>query len=71
MNRILSGIAIAMLLVTLVVHAQDEPIDVEGPPAELSGLKAEAAQSVGDKQKLTQEIVDSLFFVFRAWLSGV
>lgn len=61
MNRIVSGIAAAFLLVTPLAHGQDEPIDVDGPPPQLSGLKAEAAQSVGDKQKLTQEIVDSLF----------
>ena len=44
-----------------MAFAQDEAIDVEGPPPELTGLKAEAVQIVGDKQKLTQEIVDSLF----------
>ena len=41
--------------------AQDEPIEVEGPPPQLTGLKAEAAEKVDGMRKLTQEIVDSLF----------
>lgn len=52
--------AVAALTASLAL-AQDEAIEVAGPPPELSGLKAEAAEIVGDKQKLTQEIVDSLF----------
>ena len=51
----------AILLFCASVHAQDEPIAVEGPPPQLSGLKAEAAQMVDDRRKFTQEIVDSLF----------
>lgn len=61
MKRIFSGIAVAMLASSPLASAQDEPIDVAGPPPQLDGLKAEAAQSVNDRQKLTQEIVDSLF----------
>ncbi len=53
------GVTISMLACTVL--AQEETIDVEGPPPELTGLKAEAVRMVGDKQKLTQEIVDSLF----------
>jgi len=52
---------IAILLFSVSVHAQDEPIAVEGPPPQLGGLKAEAAQMVDDRRKFTQEIVDSLF----------
>jgi len=52
-----------LLLFTLTVAAtaQDAPVADEGPPPELTGLKAEAAELVGDNKKLTQEIVDSLF----------
>ena len=51
----------AALALTTASYGQDETIEVEGPPPQLTGLKAEAAQIVSDKQKLTQEIVDSLF----------
>lgn len=61
MTRLFLGIAYVLLIGIPIAAAQDEPIEVEGPPPELTGLKAEAAQSVGDKQKMTQEIVDSLF----------
>ena len=61
MNRILLFAATAALSVSNFTHAQDEAITVEGPPAMLTGLKAEAAEMVGDNSKLTQEIVDSLF----------
>jgi len=61
MKRTLAHIALAMLLGSSFAAAQDEPIEIDGPPPQLTGLKAQAAQSVGDKQKLTQEIVDSLF----------
>ncbi len=61
MKRTLAHIALAMLLGSSIAAAQDEPIEIDGPPPQLTGLKAQAAQSVGDKQKLTQEIVDSLF----------
>jgi aminobenzoyl-glutamate utilization protein B len=52
---------VALLIVAPTVLAQDEAIEVEGPPPQLTGLKAEAVEIVGDKRKLTQEIVDSLF----------
>jgi aminobenzoyl-glutamate utilization protein B len=61
MTRILAGIACAVLVTSPLAKAQDEPIEVAGPPPQLTGLKAEAAAIVGDKQKMTQEIVDSLF----------
>jgi aminobenzoyl-glutamate utilization protein B len=61
MKRYSAFLASALLSCTFHANAQDEAIDVEGPPPELSGLQAEAAHVVGDKQKLTQEIVDSLF----------
>ncbi len=61
MKRILAFAAVAALSFTHLAHAQDETIAVEGPPPELTGLKAEAVEIVGDNQKLTQEIVDSLF----------
>ncbi len=61
MKRILAFAAAAALTFTHLAHAQDETIAVEGPPPELTGLKAEAVEIVGDNQKLTQEIVDSLF----------
>jgi len=61
MKRFLAFIAAGMVLPAGVALAQDESIEVEGPPPTLEGLKAEAAQIVGDHQKLTQEIVDSLF----------
>jgi len=54
-------IACVFLLTALPAGAQDETIAVEGPPPELTGLKAEAAEMVGDMRKMTQEIVDSLF----------
>ena len=52
---------LAALAVASASHGQDETIEVEGPPPQLTGLKAEAIQIVSDKQKLTQEIVDSLY----------
>ena len=61
MKRILAIAAIVTLAASGLAIAQDEAITVEGPPPELTGLKAEAARMVSDKQKLTQEIVDSLF----------
>jgi hypothetical protein len=61
MQRLSAIFASVLLSVGAPAIAQDEAIEVEGPPPQLSGLKAAAAQSVGDKQKLTQEIVDSLF----------
>jgi hypothetical protein len=61
MKRLSAIPAIALLFAGITAIAQDEAIDVEGPPPQLTGLQAEAAQMVGDKQKLTQEIVDSLF----------
>ncbi|MDH4260545.1 MAG: amidohydrolase, partial [Gammaproteobacteria bacterium] len=61
MKRILALVAVGICLPAGIALAQDEAIEVEGPPPELSGLKAEAAEIVGDNQKLTQEIVDSLF----------
>ncbi|MCH8334406.1 MAG: amidohydrolase [Proteobacteria bacterium] len=61
MQHFFALIAFVLLSATFPASAQDEPIEVEGPLPQLSGLQAEVAQSVGDKQKLTQEIVDSLF----------
>ncbi len=61
MTRILTTVAVAFIFIAGNTLAQDEPIEVDGPPPKLAGLKAEAAQIVNDKQKLTQEIVDSLF----------
>ena len=61
MMRVLAFAAIASTLAAGPAFGQDEAIDVAGPPAQLDGLKADAAQIVGEKQKLTQEIVDSLF----------
>lgn len=61
MKRFSAFIAFVILTTTLPAIAQDEAIAVEGPPPQLSGLQAEVAQSVGDRQKLTQEIIDSLF----------
>ena len=61
MKRILAIIAFATIVASATSFAQDEAITVEGPPPQLTGLKAEAAQIVSDNQKLTQEIVDSLF----------
>lgn len=61
MKRILMLAAIAALSFGNPANAQDETIAVEGPPPELTELKAEAAQIIGDNQKMTQEIVDSLF----------
>ena len=61
MFRHLAFSVIAGLLTGAAAMAQDEAIEVEGPPPQLSGLKSEAAEIVGNNQKLTQEIVDSLF----------
>ncbi len=61
MQRITVSVSLAILFAGAMAFAQDEAIDVEGPAPELTGLKADAVQIVGDKQKLTQEIVDSLF----------
>ena len=61
MKRILACVAVYVLASAGAVVAQDEPIEVEGPPPELTGLQAEAAGIVGNQRKLTQEIVDSLF----------
>jgi aminobenzoyl-glutamate utilization protein B len=52
---------VVFLSITSAALAQDEAIDVEGPPPQLNGLKAEAAEKVDENRKLTQEIVDSLF----------
>jgi aminobenzoyl-glutamate utilization protein B len=61
MQRLSAILALVLLSAGAPAIAQDEAIEVEGPPPTLSGLQAEAAKIVGDKQKLTQEIVDSLF----------
>ena len=61
MKRIFALAAVLSLSLVQVASAQDETIAVEGPPPTLSGLQAEAAEIVADNQKLTQEIVDSLF----------
>lgn len=61
MKRIATFGLIALTTLYAVVHAQDEAIEIDGPPPKLTGLKAEATELVSDKQKLTQEIVDSLF----------
>lgn len=59
MKRIL--VAIATLSLVNFALAQDETIEIDGAQPQLMGLKAEAAELVGSNQKLTQEIVDSLF----------
>ena len=61
MKRLHAIVAFVIVAAGVPAIAQHEAIEVEGPPPQLTGLKAEAAQMVGDKQKLTQEIVDSLF----------
>ena len=61
MQRLSAIFAFGLLSAGAPAIAQDEAIEVEGPPPTLNGLQAEAVQIVGDKQKLTQEIVDSLF----------
>ncbi|MBT5030744.1 MAG: amidohydrolase [Proteobacteria bacterium] len=44
-----------------MVFSQDQTVADEDSRPELTGLKAEVVQIVSDKQKLTQEIADSLF----------
>jgi len=61
MRGISALIAFIFLLAGLPASAQDETTKVEGPPPQLTGLKAEAADKVDEMQKFTQEIVDSLF----------
>lgn len=61
MQRPIAAIALVLVTAGIPAIAQDEAIVVEGPAPVLTGHKAEAAQAVGEKQKLTQEIVDSLF----------
>jgi len=61
MQNTIAIVTATMLAFSPLVAAQDEPIEVDGPIPELTGLKAEVVQLVGDNQKLTQEIVDSLF----------
>ena len=61
MKRLSAILAFVLLSAGVPAIAQDEAIEVEGPSPQLSGLKAEVAQNVSDQQKLTQEIVDSLF----------
>jgi aminobenzoyl-glutamate utilization protein B len=53
--------AIVCLPLLLGMHAAVAQTAADAPPKSLSGLKAEAAASVDGMQKLTQEIVDSLF----------
>ena len=53
--------AILLLFTANIGVAQSESIAVDAPPPKLTGLKAEAAESVDAMRKLTQEIVDSLF----------
>ena len=53
MKRFSALITFAVLSTALPAVAQDEAIEVEGPPPQLSGLQAEVAEAVGDKQKLT------------------
>lgn len=61
MRGISALIAFIFLLAGPPAGAQDETTKVEGPPPQLTGLKAEAADKVDAMQKFTQEIVDSLF----------
>ena len=61
MKRICQYVVSLSLLSGGIAAAQDEAIEIEGPPQELTGLKAEAVQMVDDNRKLTQEIVDSLY----------
>jgi aminobenzoyl-glutamate utilization protein B len=57
------SLALAVSLVAFgnIANALDESTAAEATPAALTGLKAEAAEIVDSKRKLTQEIVDSLF----------
>ena len=54
-------ITVLFVFSTSIGIAQDETIAVDDPPPKLTGLKAEAADSVDAMRKMTQEIVDSLF----------
>ena len=56
-----SLVASLSLFMALAATAQDETIMIEGPPPQLSGLQAEAADNVDGMRKMMQEIVDSLF----------
>ena len=61
MKRIITLVAITTLSFNSLTLAQDEKIEVSGPDPLLTGLKADAAGIISSNQKLTQEIVDSLF----------
>ena len=61
MSRIFVVIVSVLLFGGSQALAQDEAITVDGPPPQLTGLKAEAAANVDGMRKFTQEIVDSLF----------
>ena len=51
MKRLSAILAFVLLFAGVPAIAQDEAIEVEGPAPQLSGLKAEVAQNVSDKQK--------------------
>jgi aminobenzoyl-glutamate utilization protein B len=64
MKSTLTILTAAVLVVSLIISpalAQDETAATETPASPLTGLKAEAVELVSDNQKLTQEIVDTLF----------
>jgi hypothetical protein len=61
MERILFGIATTMLFITQLSLAQDEPIEVAGPPPELTGLKAQAVAGVSDRLKSLKRDMGDLY----------
>ena len=61
MTRDLLIIALTCLSTASIVVAQEGPSGAQVSRPALTGLKAEAAKGVDARQKLTQEIVDSLF----------
>jgi aminobenzoyl-glutamate utilization protein B len=54
-------LAAALLVTSHGVSAQEDAAPAAAPVAQLTGLKAEAAESVGGMRKMVQEIIDSLF----------
>jgi aminobenzoyl-glutamate utilization protein B len=61
MKRSLALVISVGLTTGATVMTQGGAVEVENQPPPLTGLKAEAATRVDELQKLTQEVVDSLF----------
>ena len=61
MSRLLTLLLGVLVASGVAVRGQDRAVDSDAPAPPLSGLQAEAATRVDELQKLTQEIVDSLF----------